>query len=56
MKKIRRRFEALKIQDNEDGGESGSGSSGLPPPLPPPLPPLALPSPPVFLPRGHHQH
>ena len=28
---IRRRLEALKRQDNEDGGESGSGSSGPPP-------------------------
>ena len=48
--KIRRRLEALKRQDNENGGEDGSGGSSLPLPLPPPMSPQTLPSPPAFSP------
>ena len=45
--KIRRRLEALRGPDNEDGG--GRGPDGQPPP--PPLPPQRLPSPPSFSPN-----
>ena len=46
--KIRRKLEALRGRDNEDGGDRGPGGSGQPPP--PLLPSQRLPSPPSFLP------
>ena len=48
IEKIRRRLEALRRGDDEDGGDKGPGGSGQQPP--PSLPPQRLPSPPSFSP------
>ena len=48
VEKIRRRLEALRRGDDEDGGDKGPGGSGQQPP--PSLPPQRLPSPPSFSP------